>query len=179
MKQNKILGKSGLAETQFMMNKIILQLAKQRKQVIYGARSIEAQANLFSRSTKDFDIFDKNPKKSAQILQKKLDKHTGFDYFYSKPAEHKGTWKVKSKGNDGIKNTEDDESVADYTKPDEKVPYVVKNGVRYRILKQELQRKIATVKDPEFKFRHEKDKDDIRRIKGFLKVRSIVKGGVG
>jgi hypothetical protein len=96
-----------------------------------------------------------------------------------KEAEHKGTFKVKSKGNDGIQNTEDDESVADYTKPDQKVPFVLKNGVRYRVLKQEMQRKIATTKDPEFKFRHAKDQDDINRIKAFIKVRNIVKGRSG
>lgn len=179
MNKNRITGRSGIAEANFLMQQIILKLAKQRKQIVYGARSIEAQAGLFSRSTKDYDIFDKNPKRSAQILQKILDKQAGFDHYYMKEAEHKGTWKVKSKGNDGKQNTEDDESVADYTKPDKKVPYVVYKGVRYRILKQELQRKVATTKDPEFKFRHAKDQDDINRIKAFIKVNNIVKGRSG
>lgn len=179
MKQNKILGKTGLVDNQFIVDKIILDIAKQRKQIVYGARSIQAQNNLFARDTKDYDIFDKNPKKVAQIVQKLLDKNVGFDYYYSKPAEHKGTWKVKGKGLDGKQNTEDDESIADYTKPEEKVKFIIKDGIRYRILKEELKRKVATVKDPEFEFRHEKDNDDIKRIKGFIKVKNLVGGYVG
>jgi hypothetical protein len=179
MKQNKITGKTDLIETQFLLDKLILKIAKQRKQIIYGARSIEKQAGLFSRPTKDYDIFDKNPKKSAQLMQKILDKSAGFDQFYMKEAEHKGTWKVKSKGNDGVKNTEDDESIADYTKPEQKIKFVIKNGVRYRILKEELKKKVSTVQDPEFKFRHEKDRDDIKRIKGYIKVKNLIGGEVG
>ena len=131
-----------------------------------------------ARDTQDWDIFDKTPKKTSNILQKKLDKLVGFDHYYSKPAEHKGTWKVKGRGIDGIKNTADDKSIADYSKPTEKVKFVVKDGVRYRILKDELKKKIAVSKDPEFEFRRKKDEDDIRRIKGFIKVRNIVGVGV-
>ena len=178
-RQNKLFGKTGVIDKGFLIDRIILNIAKQRKQIIYGARSIQKQANLFSRDTKDYDIFDKNPKRSAQILQRKLDKNVGFDFYYMKEAEHKGTWKVKNKGADGIQNTKDDESIADYTKPDKKIKFVMINGIRYRVLKEELKRKVATVKDPEFKFRHEKDKDDIRRIKGFIKVRSLLNGGNG
>jgi hypothetical protein len=93
-----------------------------------------------------------------------------------KPAEHKGTWKVKGRGIDLKTNTEDDESIADYTKLDKKWKYKIINGIKYRILKEELKRKIATIKDPEFKFRHEKDRDDIKRIKGFIKVRKLMRG---
>jgi hypothetical protein len=183
MKGNKVLGRSGLTEANFMMKQIILKLAKQRKQIVYGARSIEAQAGLFSRSTTDYDIFDKNPKKSAELLHKILDKKVGFDHFYVAPAKHKGTWKVKGAGNDGKKGTEDDESIADYsgqfTGLPDNIKTVMINGVRYRHLKYELQRKIAVTKDPEYEFRKKKDQDDINRIKAFIKVKNIVKRGVG
>lgn len=176
MKQNKLFGKTGLVDKQFFIDRIILNLAKQRKQMIYGARSIQKQAPLFARDTKDYDVFDKNPKRSAEILQKLLDKNVGFDYYYKKEAEHKGTWKVKGKGVDGIKNTADDESIADYTKPEQNWKFVTINGIRYRILKEELKRKIATTKDPEYAFRKPKDKDDINRIKGYLKIKKLLKG---
>jgi hypothetical protein len=113
------------------------------------------------------------------LLQKKLDKNAGFDYYYSKPAEHEGTWKVKGRGNDNIKGTDDDESIADYTKPDKKIPFILIKGIRYRILKEELKRKQATIKDKEYKFRWEKDKGDINRIKGYIKIKSLVGGEVG
>jgi len=178
MRKKNILGKTGLTDKHFDINKVILNVAKQRKQIIYGARSIEAQAGLLSRDTKDWDAFDSNPKKASKVLQKKLDKLVGFDHYYSKPAMHKGTWKVRNRGNDGLKGTEDDEDVADYSKPTEKVAFVTKKGIRYRILKTELKKKISTVADPEFEFRHKKDKDDINRIRSYLKIKSIVGGSV-
>jgi hypothetical protein len=179
VKSNRFLGKTGLIDHQFLIDRIILNVAKQRKQIIYGARSIQKQARLLARDTKDYDIFDNNPKKTAKLIQKLLDKNVGFDYYYMKPAEHKGTWKIKGRGNDNIKGTEDDESIADYTKPDKKIPFVLINGIRYRVLKEELKRKKATVQDPEFEFRHKKDRDDINRIKGYIKIKNLIGGEVG
>jgi len=175
MRIRKILARGSIVDNQDRVNNAILKLVKKRNQIIYGARSIQAQNNLFARNTKDYDVFDKQPKKSAELLQRELDKVVGFDYYFKKEAEHKGTWKVKGKGIDMKANTPDDESIADFTKPDSKVPFIVKNGIRYRILREELMKKQATVRDPEFKFRHEKDKDDIRRIKGYLKVQRLLK----
>ena len=178
MRKHKILGKTGLIDKQLGINKIILELAKQRKQTVYGARSIEKQANLFSRPTQDWDVFDKNPKKTSNILQKRLDKLVGFDAFFSKPAMHKGTWKVKGKGVDGKANTQDDVEIADYTKPTEKFKFIVRDGVRYRVLKEELKKKVSASKDPTQEFRHAKDKDDIKRIQGYLKIKNIIGGSV-
>lgn len=183
VKQNKILGRTNLIDKKAMIDKVILNLAKKKKHVIYGARSIEAQAGLFSRDTSDYDILSKTPKKDAKILKNKLNKLMQLNYFYTKPAKHKGTWKVKGLGMDFKKDTEDDESIADYTRhftglPDN-VETVTKNGVKYRHLKYELKRKVAVTKDPEYAFRKEKDKDDIKRIKGYLKVKHIVGGEVG
>ena len=176
MNTKRVFARANVVDKQALIDKIILNLVRKKKQMIYGARSIQAQNPLFARDTNDYDIFDKQPKASAKLLQKLLDKNVGFDYYYMKPAEHKGTWKVKGRGIDLKTNTEDDESIADYTKLDKKWKYKIINGIKYRILKEELKRKIATIKDPEFKFRHEKDRDDIKRIKGFIKVRKLMRG---
>ena len=173
--KKKWLGTSNLSETMFEMDNLILGVAKKRKQIIYGARSIQAQNNLFARDTKDWDVFDKNPKQVAKLVEKLLDKKMLKDYFYTKEAEHKGTWKIKGRGVDGRKNTIDDESIADYSKPEKKIPFVVLNGVRYRKLAEEIKAKQKSVADPEFEFRHKKDKDDLNRIKGYLKVKSLLK----
>lgn len=172
--KKKIKDYSNLAEVNFNMNKTILGVARKRKQVIYGARSIQAQNNLFARDTKDWDVFDKNPKKVAKIVEKLLDKQMGTNYFYTQEAVHKGTWKVKGIGMDLKKGTEDDESIADYSKLEKRTPFVVKNGVRYRLLKEEIKAKKKSVKDPEFEFRHKKDKEDLNRIKGYLKVKRLI-----
>ena len=171
----KIKDFSNLSEVNFNMDKTILGVARKRKQIIYGARSIQAQNNLFARDTKDWDVFDKNPKKVAKIVEKILDKQMKGDYFYTQEAMHKGTWKVKGIGKDQIKGTEDDESIADYSKLEKGTPFVIKNGVRYRKLREEINAKKKSVADPEFEFRHKKDKDDLNRIKGYLKVQRLLK----
>lgn len=178
--EKKALKRVNPIDKQDLIVRKILEIAKKRGQTIYGAQSIKAQAGLFARPTKDFDIFDKRPKTASTILQKELDKIVGFDYYYNKPAKHKGTWKVKSKGFDMKKNTEDDESIADYS-INEHGHYdsVMINGLRYRHLKNELERKKATLKDKEQEFRWKKDKDDVKRIKGYIKVRHLINGGNG
>ena len=172
--KKKIKDFSNLSEVNFNMDKTILGVAKKRKQVVYGARSIQAQNNLFARNTQDWDVFDTNPKKVAQLVEKMLDKQMKGNYFYSEEAMHKGTWKVKGIGNDRIRGTKDDESIADYSKLEKGVPYVIKNGVRYRKLREEIKAKKRSVADPEFEFRHKKDKDDLNRIKGYLKVKRLM-----
>lgn len=154
--------------------RIILGVAKKRKQVIYGARSIQAQNNLLSRNTQDWDIFDLKPKQSAKIVERLLDKEIGRDYFYTKEAKHKGTWKVKGIGNDQKRETEDDESIADYSKLTKGTPFVIKNGLRYRSLKEEIKAKKKSVADPKFEFRHEKDKDDLNRVNAYLKIKRLI-----
>lgn len=176
----KAIARTNLIDKRDLIDKIVLNLARQKKQIVYGARSIQAQNPLFARNTTDYDILSKNPQADAHLLRKKLNKLMELKYFYTKPAKHKGTFKVKGIGFDFKKGTEDDEDVADYTGQltgmSNKVPTFVKNGVRYRLLKLELQRKITVAKDPEYAFRKEKDEDDIRRIKGYLKVKRLMAG---
>jgi len=180
MIRKNILGRTNLIEKKPFIDKIILNMARKKKQVIYGARSIEAQNPLFARDTSDYDILSKHPKSDANELKRKLNRLMQINYFYSKPAKHKGTFKVKGIGMDMKKDTEDDESIADYTGQltgmSNNVPTYKKNGVRYRLLKIELERKKAILKDPEFAFRREKDKDDINRIKGYLKIKRLMRG---
>ena len=83
---------------QDQVEKKILERARKQKQIIYGARSIQAQIGIFSRPTQDYDIFTKNPKQNANQLQKEFDKTVAFDYYYSEAGMHKGTYKVKNKG---------------------------------------------------------------------------------
>lgn len=172
MRTNEIANE--LMETKLILNGIIKGMAKKRKQIIYGARSIEAQNKLFARDTKDWDVFDKNPKKVAKMVENILDKRAKTDYYYVQEAIHKGTWKVKGRGNDFRKGTKDDESIADYSKLEKNTPFVTIGGIRYRTLKEEIKAKKKAIADPEFEFRHKKDKDDLQRIKGYLKVKSIV-----
>jgi hypothetical protein len=153
----------------------IKQFLIKNKNIVYGARSINAQTGILLRDTVDWDAYSDNPKKSADKLQRKLDKKFGGDYFFSKPAMHKGTFKVKGKGDDLIPNTKDDEEIADFSKPEKKIDFVIISGLRYRKLKDEIKAKKKSIADPKFKFRHEKDQRDIDRIKDNMKIKEILK----
>ena len=101
-------------------------------------------------------------------IEKKLDRQVGFNHFYNKPAMHPGTWKVKSNGVDMRRGTDDDLDIIDYSKHPKPKPKIRKiEGVRYRTLAEEAKAKLKALRDPEYKFRHEKDADDLGRIRMF------------
>ena len=144
------------------INKTILIQIKRNDSVIFGGHALNAHLPPFlDRPTKDFDVFTKNPKKSASELEKKLDKQFGSDLFFTKPAIHPGTIKVMNRVTEG--------EVADFSKPKKQILIVKKtiDGKRIRIaslpfIKQGLKK---ILKDPESKFRHAKDRDALRRIR--------------
>jgi len=145
---------------------IILDDTKKRKNIVYGAQSIKKQTGVLGRKTFDFDIFSNNPKENAKAVERRIEKLTSKDSFYTKPAMHPGTWKVNYKGEDNKKGTRDDIGIADYTNsPKPKPPIKIINGIRYRTITQEAKSKRKALSQKEFKFRHEKDREDLERIK--------------
>ena len=157
------------------IQKEIKKFLRMNKNVVYGVRSINAQTGIMTRPTKDWDAYSNNPKSSANKLQKQLDKVVGGDYFYSKPAMHKGTWKVKTIGDDLIKDTYDDEEIADFSKPEKRPTVVMINKLKYRHLKEEIKAKQNSLADKEMKFRHEKDGDDLRRIRANIRIKRLLR----
>ena len=162
-------------DKQDVINARVKKFMKDQGLIVYGARSINAQADILTRDTSDWDAISNNPKKTAYDLQRALDKIVKGDYFYSKPAIHKGTFKVKGIGNDLIRDTKDDESIADFSIPEKKVKYKIINGIKYRDLKEEIRRKKFTLTEPEKKFRHAKDKADLDRIKANIRIKRLLK----
>jgi len=162
-------------DKQDVINARVKKFMKDQGLVVYGARSINAQANILIRDTSDWDAISNNPKKTSYALQKALNKIVNGKYYYSKPAIHKGTFKVKGIGNDLIKNTKDDEGIADFSVPDKKVKYKMINGIKYRDLKEEIRRKKFTLTEPEKKFRWAKDQSDLDRIKANIKIKRLLK----
>jgi len=134
------------------------------KEIIYGARALNKRfPPHLDRHTTDFDVFSPTPKKDAIQTEKALDKHFGGDYFEVKPAQHPGTFKVVSKINE--------EGYADYTKPEEKIPSEKIGGKRYVKLSYVKQHIKKTLKDPEAKYRHAKDRDALNRIQIYEKIK--------
>jgi hypothetical protein len=174
MKSKRML-RLNVIDKQDAINNKVRNFLKSQGIIVYGARSINAQSNILTRDTSDWDAFAKQPKKTANQLQKELDRIVKGDYFYSKPAQHKGTYKVKGIGNDLIRDNEDDESIADFSKPDKKIRYKIINGLKYRNLKDEIKAKQKSISNPEFKFRYTKDKGDLDRIKANIKIQRLLK----
>ena len=153
---------------QHRINTAVLTQAKKNKSIIFGAQAIKKKLGINARPPKDFDLFTDKPKNAAKTLAMTLDKSFRKDIFFVKKGNFKTTYKTKFKGKDGRANTDDDIGIADFTKTPAPAPKTfIKGGVKFRTLKLELKAKQRIVKDPEFKFRREKDLDDIRRIKQF------------
>lgn len=139
-------------------------------EIIYGARAMNKQLpSHLDKPTMDYDIFSPTPKKDAMQTEKALDKEFGGDYFFVEPAKHKGTWKVKSHINK--------EGYADYTKPEGYVPYRKIGGKKYVKLAYVKAHIMKTLKDPEAKYRHDKDRDALNRIKVYEKLKKAKKNG--
>lgn len=156
-----------------VVEETVLNQARKEKNILYGARSINAQTfGLTNRNTFDFDIFSKSPKKSAMSTEKALDKKVYGNQFYTKPAKHPGTWKVMHVGNDMKAKTKDDVGFADYTKtPNPKPKTILINGIRYRRLSEERRAKLKSLSEKEMAFRHAKDRADLNNINVSNRIR--------
>ena len=133
-------------------------------EIIQGERSLEAQLpDRLKRETTDYDVYSKNPKKSAIQTERYLDKEFGGNYFKVKAGKHKGTYKVVS--------NIDNETYVDFTKPTEKTPNIKIGETRYTTLRFELIKALRTLKNKQYTYRHAKEENKIKRLKEYFKSR--------
>ena len=166
---NNIFGIVRVSTSTDKINKIILKDVKKNKFIIYGRQAMNKQLPGFMRAyTEDYDIITpKNKYKSAaNNMKDKLNCNVagGRKWFYTKPALHPGTQKLMYIGNDLKKGTQDDINIADYSAPSFKLKTVNIDGIKYQTLSSIKSGKKKILKDPESKFRHEKDRTDLKRI---------------
>lgn len=154
---------SKLILNQKEIDKIVKNSVRGTSKIVYGSKAMNKQLlPMLNRPSPDWDVFSNTPKKDAKKLDKKLDKKFGGNYFYVKPAIHYGTWKVVHKGLD-LKNPKDDIGIIDFSKG--KTPFTTIEKIRYEKLAIIVKEKKERLKDKEKKFRHEKDSNDLKRIK--------------
>ena len=147
---------------------IILDEVRRNNGMVYGATAAQMRMGAFARPTTDVDAFVPNPKKVAYQTERRLDKNWGSNQFYTKPAKHPGTWKVKNKGFDGVRGTADDQTMADFSPmPNPLPPHSKINGMKVVNLSHVQNTKSKSLADPKFKFRHPKDQEDVNRIRFF------------
>jgi len=140
------------------IDEIILRNVKRKKHIIYGARAVNQQVKKpLRKTTVDYDIYSKTPKKTAERVERKLDKKFGGNYFKVEEAQHKGTYKLKS--------NVDKIGYADYTKLKKEIKTIKRDGIKYAHINHQLSQIKKSLVDKESKFRHEKDKETRQRIK--------------
>ncbi len=151
-------------KTQNKIGPIIKRNVRRRGHIIYGARALNAHfPDYLDKHTEDYDIFSKTPRKTAGRVEKRLDKHYGGDYFYVEKALHPGTYKVKSYVTK--------RGIADYTKPEEKIPSKKIKGIKYVKLKWVKKKIKKTLKDKESRYRWDKDREALQRIKIYERIK--------
>jgi hypothetical protein len=157
-KKNKLKKAKKFYKAKSKQHKIIRNNIKRRGHIVYGARALNAHLpSYLDKHTEDWDVYSKTPKKTAKRVERKLDKAYGGDYYYTEPAMHPGTHKVKSK----ITRT----GVADYTKmPASKIPTKTIGGIKYITLAHSKKMINRALRNPEAKFRRDKDLEAKQRI---------------
>jgi len=157
----------------FRRKELALKQAKKDNNIHFGAGALKERMGYLARDTFDVDILSNKPKYSANKLARKLNKESNSRAFFAEPSKvTKGTYKVRHWGLDNKKGTSDDISIVDFTKPKRKgIKSTRVNGVRTVTLKEVEKDKRKSISDPMFKFRHAKDRDDLRRIKIFKERR--------
>jgi len=117
--------------------------------------------HILKTQTRDFDVYSKNPRQSAIQTEQYLDKQFGHDAFVTKKGVSPNTYRVSSKATGKV--------YADYTKPNESTPNKKIGETRYTTLRFELKKAIRTLKQKKYAYRHQKERNKIKRITSALK----------
>ncbi len=130
-----------------------------------GTRATNAQLPKFlNKATTDWDVFVKNPKLRAKIMEMALDKKFNRDAFRVKMGRGSPGIQVEK-----VISNATDESFVDFATPNRRVPFITKRGVRFATLEDQKRIAQMNVRDPKVKFRRAKDADLLRRIRKFQK----------
>lgn len=137
----------------------IIKSVTDKHETVHGAKAVNVQVPVWLRkSTQDYDIYSRTPKRDAAQLERKLDNEFGGDFFNVETAKHKGTFKVKSKVTG--------ETVADYTKVQQKnIPRKNIGGIHFASLEFMKKQSMAAIRSKDAEFRRQKDIDMLNRIK--------------
>ncbi len=146
-------------------DRTIREFIKKNNGIIFGGKALNAHAPLLlKRKSDDYDVLIKNPKISAEKLDRLLDIARRGDFHYTEPAEHRGTTKLRDVGADLKRGTKDDFTLADFTAK-RKVRTTKIQGLTFISLAELEIKRIEMIKDPKKRFRRGKDIYDLETIK--------------
>ncbi len=140
----------------------VLSSIQRKGGILHGGKAQNAQLprNL-ERKTKDYDIFVRNPNIRAKALERKLDSLFRGDFFHVK----KGISKVLpvSKVISNITG----KGIVDFARPNRKIQTKVVSGIRVATLKDQRDKAIRNLTDPNARFRRDKDREFLQRVREF------------
>ena len=126
-------------------------------EIIYGGKAVNIRVKReLKRPTEDWDLYAKKAKQEAIKTERALDKHMNFNAFETVPGIHPGTFRVTSRATGKVR--------ADYTRPENSIPYDTISGKKYIKLQAMKEQLKKTLKDPTQKFIHAKLRDNLNRI---------------
>ena len=158
--------RSKFERNQPAIRRSIISSLGRRGGILHGARAQNAQLPRFlERKTKDYDIFVERPVKRAFALERKLDRLFRENQFRVKLGSSKVIPVAKVVSNITGK------AIVDFARPSRRVETKVVTGVRVTTLKDQKGQALRNLKNPETLFRRAKDKDLLKRIRKFEKIR--------
>ena len=142
-----------------LVEKIVRNYARRKQLLLFGGKAINLNVKEFLKShTSDYDFLHKNPRKMALELEKILDKFFEGNYFRIMKGKHKGTFKVKS----NVTN----KTIADISKQiQKKIPTKNIRGLKVATAGHLKSRIRKTLKNPEASYRHEKEAENLQRLR--------------
>ena len=162
MRDDKALRKYYREAATGEVDRTVKRFLKGKPEVVYGARSVNQRLPTYlSKITEDWDIFSHTAEETAKKLEQTLDKEFGGNFFEVKPAKHEGTFKVVSRVTM--------RGVADLTIPERTISYETIDGVNFATLDEQVSNIKRSLDDDDFRFRWDKDREGLQRIKLFKK----------
>ena len=150
-----------------VINRVIRNRLAKTKRVIHGTRAQNTQLPRFlqRKPTVDFDVFARNPDLAAHGMERALDKKFRGDFFGIRKGitERLKVRKVFAK--------KTGETFVDFSVPDRAISTKAIRGKRFATLKDQFEKAKDNLRKPELKFRADKDRSLVQRIREFERLR--------
>ena len=149
-----------------VINRVVRKRLAKTKRIIHGSRAQQVQLpRVLSREPTDWDVFAINPRRAAIGMERALDKKFRGDFFGIKKG---ATERLRV---NKVFNKVTGQTIVDFSLPDRQVPTKAIRGKRFATLKDQKERALENIKNPEKIFRLGKDLDFLRRVREFEKMR--------
>ena len=153
----------------------VIRSIKRNNDVMHGARSVNMiVGKKYSRKTKDFDVYSKEPSKRAHQIENEIDKACGCDMAY---VHYQAIPKMNPMNGDDpnmakelfiVKTVPNQDGDVDYMQLPPNLPYHKRKGIFHEDLEEAYRKAQKNLNHP---LRYFKAQRDIERIEAYWKSR--------